>query len=309
MEFNHCPVMKNEAVEYLQINPGGIYIDCTLGGGSHSLEIVKKLKTGRLIAVDRDADAIEYSEVKLKDYKNKIYFIKNNFVNIKTIVENIGIKKINGALMDLGLSSYQIDQADRGFSYMKDSVLRMTMDKDQKFTADFLINSYDKNKIKDILYTYGEEKFSGLIAGEIVRRREIKPFETSLELADAIKYAVRNVKYDGGHPAKRSFQAIRCYVNQELENIEPAIDAIVEMLVSGGRLVVISFHSGEDVIVKKSFRKFEKPCVCPPDFPVCICGKKPEAKIITKKPVYPGLAEIKENPRSESAKLRVLEKL
>ena len=308
IEFKHYPVMKEEAINYLNIVPGGIYVDCTLGGGSHSLEIVKKLDNGKLIAIDRDIDAIKFSEAKLKDYKDKIYFVKDNFANIKYIVENTGIKNINGALMDLGISSYQIE-ADRGFSYMKDSPLRMTMDKDQEFTAAFLVNTFDKNKIKEILYTYGEERFSGLIAGEIIKRRNIKPFETTLELAGAIKYAVRNVRYDGGHPAKRSFQAIRCYVNREMENIEPAINAIVQMLAGGGRLIVISFQSGEDAIVKNIFRSFEKPCVCPKDFPVCVCGKKAVAKIIIKKPVYPCEREIKENPRSESAKLRALEKL
>lgn len=308
IEFNHYPVMKSEAIEYLNINPDGVYCDLTLGGGSHSLEIAKRLNKGKLIAVDRDIDAIRYSEDKLKDYKDKIYFVKDNFININNIVKNTGIEKIHGALMDLGISSYQVE-ADRGFSYMKNSALRMTMDKDQEFTAAVLINSFDKNKIKDILYNYGEERYSDLIAGEIIKRRSEKYIETTLELADIIKYAVRNVKYTGGHPAKRTFQAIRCYVNGEMDNIIPAIDAIEQMLVSGGRLAVIAFHSGEDRIVKNCFGRYEKPCVCPPDFPVCACGKKATSKIITKKPIYPSPEEIKENPRSESAKLRVLEKL
>ena len=310
MEFNHYPVMKNEAVEYLNIDPDGIYVDATLGGGSHSLEIVKRLEKGRLIAIDRDIDAVKYSAEKLKDFikKDKICIVKDNYVNIRDIVKNLGYEKINGVIADLGISSYQID-ADRGFSYIKDSALDMRADRDQKLTAFEVVNTFEKNRLKNILYNYGEERYASEIIKEIIRRREEKKIETTLELAEAAKYAVRNVKYDGGHPAKRLFQALRIFINDEIVNIEPTIDSIVQILDRGGRCVCIAFHSLEDRSVKQSFIKYEKGCVCPPDFPVCVCGKKPSVKIITKKPVYPTKEEIRENPRSESAKMRVMEKL
>lgn len=309
-QFNHYPVMKNEAIDYLKINPDGIYCDLTLGGASHSLEILKRLDGGKLIAVDRDSDAIEFSRGKLKDYidGDKVYIIKDNYVNIGRIVKDLGFEKINGALIDLGISTHQIE-ADRGFSYVRDSVLDMRMDKDQKLTAADIVNTFDKNKLKEMLYAYGEERYSELIVREIIKKRAQKPIETTLELADIIKYAVRNVRYDGGHPAKRSFQAIRCAVNSEIENIEPTLDSVEQMLTGGGRLVAISFHSGEDKIVKKCFGKYEKDCVCPPDFPVCACDKRATSKAVTKKPIYPSEKEITENQPSASAKMRVLEKL
>ena len=310
MEFNHYPVMKNEAVEYLNINPGGIYVDATLGGGSHSLEIVKKLDKGKLIAIDRDIDAVKYSEEKLKDYieKDKICIVKDNYVNIKDIIKNCGYEKINGVLVDMGLSFYQIS-ADRGFSYTKDSALDMRMDREQKLTAFEAVNTFGKDRLREILYGYGEERYTELIVREILKRREDKKIETTLELADIAKYAVRNVRYDGGHPAKRLFQALRIFINDEIANIEPAIDAVEQILEKSGRCVCITFHSLEDRAVKKSFAKYEKGCVCPPDFPVCVCGRKPSVKIITKKPAYPTAAEIRENPGSASAKMRVMEKL
>ena len=307
MEFNHYSVMKEEAISYLNIDPNGIYVDMTAGGGGHSLEIVKRLDKGKLIAIDRDGDAVKFLEEKLKDYQNKVFIVKENFSNVKSIVEQKGIEKIHGALMDLGLSSYQIS-SKRGFSYMDDSELLMTMDETQNFTAAFLVNTYSEDKIKKILYEYGEERFSDRIAREIVKRRAEKPIETTLELVGIIEYALRGVRYEGGHKAKRSFQAIRCHVNQEMENIDPAIDSAVQMLVSGGRLAVISFHSGEDRIIKNNFRKHERPCECPLELP-CVCGKKTSVKIITKKPIYPSEWERTENSRSNSAKLRVLEKL
>ena len=307
-QFNHYPVMKNEAVNYLNIAKDGLYCDLTAGGGSHSLEILKRLDKGKLIAVDRDGDAIEHCKEKLKDYKDKLYIIKDNYVNIDNIIRNLGFEKINGALMDLGISTYQIE-SDRGFSYTKNSILDMRMCREEKLTAAEIVNTYDKNKLKEILYTYGEERYSELIVREIIKKRAEKPFETTLELADTIKYAVRNVKYDGGHPAKRTFQAIRCVVNSELENIEPTIDSVERMLISGGRLVVISFHSGEDKIVKNCLNKYVKNCICPADFPVCVCDKRATSKVITKKPIYPSESEISENPPSSSAKMRVLEKL
>jgi len=272
------------------------------------MEIASRLDKGILIAIDRDIDAIRYSEEKLKDFKDKIIFVKDNFVNIKDIVNDYGFVKISGALIDLGISSYQIE-ADRGFSYITNSVLDMRMDRDQKLTAYDVVNTFDKNKLLEILYTYGEERYSELIVREIIKKREENPILTTLELAEIIKHAVRNVRYDGGHPAKRTFQAIRIFVNDELGIIEPTLDAIEQMLESGGRLVVINFHSGEDKITKRTFNKYEKNCVCNPTLPICVCNKRATSKIITKKPVYPSKKELEENQRSQSAKLRVLEKL
>ena len=307
-QFNHCPVMKTESIEYLRIKPEGVYCDLTLGGGSHSLEIAKRLRGGKLIAVDRDSDAIAFSREKLKAHEDKIYFVNDNFVNIENIAKKLGYEKIDGALMDLGISSFQID-SDRGFSYMKDSPLKMTMEKDQELTAAVAVNTFDKNKLKEILYNNGDERYAGLIADAIIKERAKKPIETTLELSGIIKNALRNVRYGSGHPAKKSFQAIRIFVNDEINIIKPSLDSVEQMLESGGRLAVIAFHGGEDSAVKKCFGYYEKDCVCPPDFPVCICEKRATSKIVTKKPVYPGEEEIKTNPRSQSARLRVLEKL
>lgn len=309
LNFNHFPVMKNEAMENLGVKPDGIYIDMTLGGGSHTMEMAKIIETGKIIAIDRDMDALEYSKEKLKDFKDKIIFVKDNYANIKEIANNLGYEKVDGALMDCGISSYQIDEASRGFSYMKNDRLDMRMDREQKLTAADIINNYEKEKLRDIIYNYGEERYAELIIREIIKRREVKRIETTLELADIIKYAVRNVKYDGGHPAKRVFQAVRIEVNGEIANIEPAVNSVVELLNQGGRFAAIGFHSLEDRVIKKAFAKFEKGCLCPPDFPVCVCNKKPEVKIITRKPIYPSKEEIADNSRSSSAKMRVLEKL
>ena len=309
IDFNHYPVMKNEAIKYLGVKPDGIYADLTLGGGGHTMEIAKSVETGKIIAVDRDAEAIEYSREKLKDYKDRIIFVKDNYANIKDIINNSGYEKIDGALMDCGVSSYQIDAASRGFSYMRDAALDMRQDRGQKLTAADIINDYEKEKLRDIIYKYGEERYAELIIREIIKRRVVKRIETTLELAAIIKYAVRNIKYTGGNPAKRTFQAVRIAVNGEIDNIAPAVDALIGLLKPGGKCVAISFHSVEDRAVKKAFAKFEKGCVCPSGFPVCVCGNKPEAKIITRKPVYPGSEELAENTRSASAKMRVLEKL
>jgi len=310
IKFEHYPVMIAETIKYLEVerNPDGIYADLTCGGGSHSEEIAKRLTGGKLISIDRDADAIDFSREKLKKYHDKIYFVKDNYVNIKEIAGNLGFEKLNGAVVDLGISTYQIE-ADRGFSYIRDSKLDMRMDRDQKLTAYEAVNNLDKNKLREILYNYGEERHTELIVSRIIKKRQEKPIETTLELADIIKYAVKGVRYAGGHPAKRTFQAIRIYVNGEIENIEPALDAVESMLESKSRLVAISFHSGEDKIVKRCFAKYEKNCVCPPDMPVCGCNKRATSRILTKKPVYPGKEELEENPPSESARLRAVEKL
>jgi len=281
----------------------------TLGGGSHTREIAKLVDAGAVIAIDRDFEALEYSREKLKDFKDKIIYVKDNYANIKEIANSLGYDKIDGALMDCGISSYQIDETSRGFSYMRDAALDMRMDRAQKLTAADIINYYEKEKLRDILYNYGEERYAELIIREIIKKREIKRIETTAELADIIKYAVRNIKYDGGHPSKRTFQAVRIAVNDEINNIKAAVVSVVELLNSGGRLAAISFHSIEDRAIKKTFAEFEKGCICPPDFPICACGNKPKVKIITHKPILPSPKELSENSRSASAKMRVLEKL
>jgi len=303
----HDPVMLEEAISNLNIKPNGIYIDMTTGLGGHSIEIAKRLDKGKLICIDRDNEALKIAEVRLKEYGGKIDFVNDNFKNVKTIIEEKGIEKISGALGDFGLSGLQI-ASDRGFSYMENSPIQMTMDKSQNFTAAVFINTFAEDKIRKALFEYGDERFSGQIAREIVKKRTEKPIETTLELVDIIKYALRGIKYEGGHVAKRTFQAIRCYVNQEMENIEPAIEAAVQKLESGGRLITISFQSGEDRTVKNIFKKLENPCECSSDLP-CVCGKKATVKIITKKPIYPSDWEKSKNPRAHSARMRVLEKL
>ena len=302
--------MKTEALEYLNIQPEGVYADLTCGGGSHSEEIAKRLTSGKLIAVDRDADAVNFSREKLKKYKDKIYFVKDNFVNAEKIIKNLGFEKINGALIDLGLSSYQI-QSDRGFAYSgaNDSKLDMRADREQELDAAYVVNNFDKNKLKEILYKYGEEKYTELIVREIVKRRETKAIETTHELADIIKYAVRNVGYSGGHPAKKTFMAVRIFVNDEINNIEPALDSVEKMLESKGRLVAISFHGGEDRVVKKSFARYETDCECPKVLPVCVCKKRATSRILTRKPVLASREEIEINAPSKPAKLRAIEKL
>ena len=309
IDFNHYPVMKNEAIKYLGVKPDGIYADLTLGGGSHTMEIAKSVETGKIIAVDRDADAIDYSMEKLKNYQDRIVFVKDNYANIKNIVNSLGYKKIDGALMDCGVSSYQIDEASRGFSYMRDAALDMRQDRSQKLTAADVVNNYGKEELREIIYNYGEERYAELIIRAIMKRREVQRIASTLELAGIIKHAVRGVKYDGGHPAKRTFQAVRIAVNGEIANISPAVGGVVALLKPGGRLAAISFHSVEDREIKRAFVGFEKACVCPAKLPVCACGKKPEVKIITRKPVYPGKEETAANPRSASAKMRVLEKI
>ncbi|MCL2157844.1 MAG: 16S rRNA (cytosine(1402)-N(4))-methyltransferase RsmH [Oscillospiraceae bacterium] len=310
IQFNHYPVMKTEAIEYLNIQPDGIYADFTLGGGSHAEEIAKRLDRGKLIAFDLDIDAIEFSKKKLKDYGDKIFFINDNFASIKKVANELGYEKIDGALADLGLSTHQIE-SDRGFSYSsaKESPLLMTMNQNEKQTAATVVNTFDKDRLKEILYKYGDEKFSGIIASAIVRERAKKPIETNLELTNIIKNAISNFRYEGGHPAKRSFQAFRAFCNREMENLRLAIDSAEQILKKGARIVVISFQSKEDEIVKERFGYYAKNCICPSSFPVCVCTKRATAKIVTKKPLYPSEAEIKENPASKSAKMRVLEKL
>ena len=308
MEFHHISVLLNECIDNLNIRPDGIYVDGTMGGGGHSLEIAKRLTTGRLICIDQDPNAHEAAGKRLAEYKDRITFVRDNFGNIKSILDSLGIEKIDGMLLDIGVSSHQLDEAERGFSYQQDAPLDMRMNPDRPFSAYDVVNGYDEDELDRVIFTYGEERWARRIAQFIVKEREAKPIETTGELVDIIKKAVpKGARKDGPHPAKRTFQAIRIEVNGELEVLQRAIDDGAARLAVGGRLCIITFHSLEDRIVKEAFRKQENPCICPPQFPVCVCGKKPLGRVITRKPILPSKEELEKNPRSRSAKLRVLE--
>ena len=308
MEFHHISVLLNECIDNLNIKPDGIYVDGTMGGGGHSLEIAKRLTTGRLICIDQDPNAHEAAGKRLAEYKDRITFVRDNFGNIRNILDSLGIEKIDGMLLDIGVSSHQLDEAERGFSYQQDAPLDMRMNPDKPFSTYDVVNGYDEDALDRVIFTYGEERWARRIAQFIVKERETKPIETTGELVDIIKKAVpKGARKDGPHPAKRTFQAIRIEVNGELDVLQKAIDDVAERLSVGGRLCIITFHSLEDRIVKEAFRKQENPCICPPQFPVCVCGKKPLGRVITRKPILPSKEELEVNPRSRSAKLRVLE--
>ena len=308
MEFHHISVLLNECIDNLNIRPDGIYVDGTMGGGGHSLGIAKRLTTGRLICIDQDPNAHEAAGKRLAEYKDRITFVRDNFGNIKSILDSLEIEKIDGMLLDIGVSSHQLDEAERGFSYQQDAPLDMRMNPDRPFSAYDVVNGYDEDELDRVIFTYGEERWARRIAQFIVKEREAKPIETTGELVDIIKKAVpKGARKDGPHPAKRTFQAIRIEVNGELEVLQRAIDDVAARLAVGGRLCIITFHSLEDRIVKEAFRKQENPCIWPPQFPVCVCGKKPLGRVITRKPILPSKEELEENPRSRSAKLRVLE--
>ncbi len=310
LKFSHRSVLLDECIENLNIDPNGIYIDGTAGGGGHSYEIAKRLTGGRLIAIDQDEAAIEAAGKRLSEFGDRVTIVRNNFSNISDVCRELDIKKINGVLLDLGVSSYQLDTAERGFSHNADAPLDMRMDRRNQLDAYTVVNLYPEDKIRKIIYDYGEDRFAPKIAAAIVRRREIKPIETTGELVDVIKSAIPAAAREGGHhPAKRTFQAIRIEVNGELSVIQPAIESAAELLAPGGRIAIITFHSLEDRIVKQSYIKLAEGCTCPPRIPVCVCGNKPKVKIISKKPILPTDTEIEENPRSRSAKLRVAEKL
>ena len=323
MEFHHISVLLNECIDNLNITPDGMTVrmivikenrirgNCrfqNFGGGGHSLEIAKRLTTGRLICIDQDPNAHEAAGKRLAEYKDRITFVRDNFGNIANILDSLGIEKIDGMLLDIGVSSHQLDEAERGFSYQQDAPLDMRMNPDRPFSAYDVVNGYDEDELDRVIFTYGEERWARRIAQFIVKEREAKPIETTGELVDIIKKAVpKGARKDGPHPAKRTFQAIRIEVNGELEVLQRAIDDVAARLAVGGRLCIITFHSLEDRIVKEAFRKQENPCICPPQFPVCVCGKKPLGRVITRKPILPSKEELEENPRSRSAKLRVLE--
>ena len=310
MEYTHRSVLLDECIEGLNIKPDGIYLDGTLGRAGHSREIAKRLTTGRLICVDRDDAALEAAQTRLADYMDRVTLVHSNFDKVSDILDDLGLKGIDGMLFDLGVSSPQLDDGSRGFSYMADAPLDMRMDRSEGLTAADVVNGYDQNELRRILLQYGEERYAPLIAAAIVRRRSEKPIETTLELVDIIKSAMPGKALrEKQHPAKRSFQAIRIAVNDELASVERMIRGAVPKLNKGGRLAVITFHSLEDRIVKTGMAEFAKGCTCPPDFPVCVCGKTPDVKLVSRKPIVPTDQEVEENPRARSAKLRVAEKL
>ena len=306
MEYKHYSVLANEATELLVTDTGGVYVDCTLGGAGHTSLILKRLSPdGRIIGIDRDSAAVSNAENKIHD--PRFTAVKNNYENLSDVLDGEGIGLADGFLFDLGVSSYQLDTPERGFSYMSDAPLDMRMDTDSGITARDVVNGYPERELARILYEYGEEKLSRRIAASICAYREKKPIETTSELASIIEKAVPDYGRNAGHPAKRSFQAIRIEVNGELESVGRALESAASRLKKGGRIVVISFHSLEDRIVKTTFARLASPCTCPKDFPVCVCGKKATVRIITKHPVLPSEDELKENSRSHSAKLRAVE--
>ncbi len=310
MEFKHISVLFEESIDALRIKDGGIYVDGTLGGGGHSHGILSRNDTCRLVGIDQDKEAIAAAGERLKEFSDRVTIVNRNFSEIKDILSNLGISKIDGAVLDLGVSSYQLDNAARGFSYMHDAALDMRMNTDAAKTAYDIVNSYSCEELTRIFYEYGEEKWSKRIAEFICDRREEKPIETTFELVDIIKAAIpKKARLEGGHPAKRVFQAVRIEVNGELEILEGAIKDFIRSLEKGGRLAVITFHSLEDRIVKKTFKELAMGCTCPKEFPVCMCGKEPEIKIISRKPILPSKKETEENSRSKSAKLRIAERL
>ena len=304
-------MLLDECIESLNIKPDGIYVDGTAGGGGHSLEIVKRLTNGgRLIAIDRDDAAIEAATERLSEYLDRVTFVRNNFSSAADVCRELGIEKIDGILLDLGVSSYQLDTAERGFSHNNDAPLDMRMDRRGDLDAYTVVNTYSFEELKRVIWEYGEERFAPKIASMIVKRREIKPIESTGELVDVIKSAIPAAAREGGHhPAKRTFQAIRIEVNGELDAIAPAIRNAKDIMAGGGRIVIITFHSLEDRIVKQTYADMASGCACPKNLPICVCGKKPEVKVLSKKPILPSERELEENPRSRSAKLRVCEKL
>ena len=309
-EFHHVSVLLQECLEGLNIRPEGIYVDGTLGGAGHSSRIAERLTTGRLIGIDRDPVALAAAGERLKPWKDRVTLVHSNFCEIKQVLSDLQIPGVDGILLDLGVSSPQLDDGQRGFSYMADAPLDMRMNGEDALTAREVVNTWPQEELKRILYTYGEERYAPQIAAAICRRREEAPIETTLELVDIIRSAMPAAALrEKQHPAKRSFQAIRIAVNDELGSVEKVMADAIPLLNPGGRLAVITFHSLEDRIVKNAMTEAAKGCTCPPNFPVCVCGKKPQVKLISRKPIVSGAAELAENPRARSAKLRVCEKL
>lgn len=310
MEFHHVSVLLNEVIEGLNIKENGIYVDGTLGGAGHSLEIVKRLKNGKLIGIDQDLNALEKASQVLNEYKDKVILKHSNYENIDSVLNELGIEKVDGILLDLGVSSHQLDEETRGFSHNKDAPLDMRMDSTSDFSAWDVVNKYSQEKLQEIIWNYGEDRWAKRIAEFIVNERASKPIETTLELVSVIKKAIpKAVRMEGHHPAKKTFQAIRIEVNRELEVLQNSINKMVQLLNTNGRLAIITFHSLEDRIVKEAFKELYKDCICPPHYPKCMCDKKREIEIITRKPIIPTQEEIEGNSRARSAKLRIAEKL
>lgn len=309
MEFSHYSVMLQETIENLNIKKDGLYVDGTLGGGGHAYEVCKNLTSGHFYGIDQDDAAIEAAGKRLEEFGDKVTIIRNNYCNMKAALAELGVEKVDGIVLDLGVSSYQLDTEERGFSYRFDAGLDMRMDRRQSLTAKDIVNGYSEMELYHIIRDYGEDNFAKNIAKHIVKAREIKEIETTGELNEIIKAAIPAKMRQNGHPSKKTFQAIRIECNRELEVLKNALDDLVDLLNPGGRLCIITFHSLEDRIVKTAFKKHENPCTCPPEFPVCVCGAKAKGRVITKKPILPSEEELKVNSRSKSAKLRVFEKI
>mgnify|MGYP000105610280 FL=1 len=312
MEFNHYSVLLNETIENLNIKPDGIYADGTLGGGGHAYQVASRLsEKGRLIGIDQDADAIAAAGERLKEFGDKITIIRSNYANMKEELNRIGVEKVDGIVLDLGVSSFQLDTPERGFTYRDENApLDMRMDDRQSLTAKDIVNGYSEMELYRIIRDYGEDKFAKNIAKHIVQERAKKPIETTGELTEIIRASIpMKVQVTGGHPAKRTFQAIRIELNKELEVLQNNLDDMIDLLNPGGRICIITFHSLEDRIVKTNFKRNENPCTCPSDFPVCVCGKKSKGKVVTRKPILPSEEELEVNSRSKSAKLRVFERV
>ena len=308
MEFKHISIMLDQVIEGLNIQPNGIYVDGTLGGAGHSSEICKHLDGGRLIGIDQDRDAIAAAKKRLEPFPF-VTIVKSNYVNMDTILNDLDVPEVNGILLDLGVSSYQFDNGERGFSYRVDAPLDMRMDQDNPMTAKDVVNTYTEQDLYRIIRDYGEDPFANRIARRIVQEREKKAIETTFELNEIIKEAIpAAARRKGGHPSKKTYQALRIEINHELSVLENSIDGMINRLADGGRLCIITFHSLEDRIVKAAFRKAENPCICPPEFPVCVCGNKSKGKVITRKPIEASPEELEYNPRSSSAKLRIFER-
>ena len=312
MEFNHYSVLLNETIENLNIKPDGIYVDGTLGGGGHAYQVASRLsEKGRLIGIDQDADAIAAAGERLREFGDKITIIRSNYANMKEELHRIGVEKVDGIVLDLGVSSFQLDTPERGFTYRDENApLDMRMDDRQSLTAKDIVNGYSEMDLYRIIRDYGEDKFAKNIAKHIVQERAKKPIETTGELTEIIRASIpMKVQVTGGHPAKRTFQAIRIELNKELEVLQDNLDDMIDLLNPGGRICIITFHSLEDRIVKTNFKRNENPCTCPSDFPVCVCGKKSKGKVVTRKPILPSEEELEVNSRSKSAKLRVFERV
>ena len=311
MVFNHVSVLLHEVVDGLNIKPDGVYVDGTLGGAGHGYQVCSQLsENGHFYGIDQDACAIETARERLAPFGDRVTILKSNYVNMKSLLHQCGVEKVDGIVLDLGVSSYQLDTKERGFSYMEDAPLDMRMDTEQPMTAKDIINQYSENELFRVIKEYGEERFARSIARNIVKAREEKEITTTFELVDIIRRSMPAKARNGkGHPAKRTFQAIRIELNQELEVLKNSLDEMIELLNPGGRICIITFHSLEDRIVKISFRKNENPCTCPPDFPMCVCGKISKGKVITRKPILPSEEELNVNSRSKSAKLRIFERI